>query len=196
MNELRRHIHSNTVDRFTIKQLVGRVAPSLLTPCSAGPQQVGSTEDITSPVLETGDAATTTTSTPSPLALSEGPRTLMPSEAELPNTSPTSCVSPSNCNGHRLALNIAECVEALDVREELLESLLCYLELQGWVELLTVTQDTCTLKCYGGRAQVERLAHKMNTVHAALEWCRTKGRCCMNACFPACAIYCLLLVLD
>ena len=72
-------------------------------------------------------------------------------------------------------MNIAECVEALDVREELLESLLCYMELQGWIELLTVTQDTCTLKCYGGRAQVERLAGKVTTVHAALEWCRTEG---------------------
>ena len=65
----------------------------------------------------------------------------------------------------------------MDVREELLESLLCYLELQGWVELLTVTQDTCTLKCYGGRAQLERLAEKVTTVHAALEWCRANGRC-------------------
>ena len=78
-------------------------------------------------------------------------------------------------NGRRLALNNSECVDALDVREELLESLLCYLELQGWIELLTVTQDTCTLKCYGGRAQVERLAGKVTTVHAALEWCRTEG---------------------
>ena len=68
----------------------------------------------------------------------------------------------------------------MDVREELLESLLCYLELQDWVELLTVTQDTCTLECYGGRAQLERLAEKVTTVHAALEWCNKHSQSLSN----------------
>ena len=193
MNELRRHIHSNTVDRFTIKQLIGRLVQSHLTPCSAGPQEVDTTKGVITRLAD--DDTGTSKTTPCPLPASESPTTqpLPPHEDGLLNSAPTSGTSPSNCcSGHRLALNIAECVEALDVREELLESLLCYLELEGWIELLTVTQDTCSLKCYGGRAQVERLARKMNAVHAALEWCRAEGGC-MNV---ATAIVCAVLVFN
>ena len=174
MNELRRHIHSNSVDRFTIKHLIGRITPSHLMPCSAGLQQVDAshtTAGITTE-LTAGGIATSCSLSESGSSLSQ-PLALH-KDGSLSSV-PTSGTPASSCNGPRLALNIAECVEALDVREELLESLLCYMELQGWIELLTVTQDTCTLKCYGGRAQVERLAGKVTTVHAALEWCRTEG---------------------
>ena len=178
MNELRRHIYSNTVGRFTIKQLIGRLTPPHLTPCSEGNQEVdvkgGTSEEPTADDSGTGSP----TLCPIPARGSVAGQSSLLDEDGSISGAPDSDPLPSNCcHGHRLALNIAECVDALDVREELLESLLCYLELQGWVELLTVTQDTCTLKCYGGRAQLERLAEKVTTVHVALEWCRANGRC-------------------
>ena len=160
MNELHWHIYSNTVDWFTIKQLIGRFTPPHLTPCSAGNQEVDITGDTTEEPTADDSGAGSPTLCHIPARESVAGHSSLLDDDDAPDSGPT----PSNCcHGHRLALNIAECVEALDVWEEPLESLLCYLELQGWVELLTVTQDTCTLKCYGGRAQLERLAEKVTT---------------------------------
>ncbi|KAG9278970.1 ATP-dependent DNA helicase Q4 [Astyanax mexicanus] len=63
------------------------------------------------------------------------------------------------CHTHERAVPMQETVEALDITEEGLETLLCYLELhpQRWVELLHPTLSVCRLVCYGGPQQLRKL---------------------------------------
>lgn len=63
------------------------------------------------------------------------------------------------CHTHERAIPMQETVEALDITEEGLETLLCYLELhpQRWVELLHPTLSVCRLVCYGGPQQLRKL---------------------------------------
>ncbi|XP_072530694.1 ATP-dependent DNA helicase Q4 [Salminus brasiliensis] len=63
------------------------------------------------------------------------------------------------CHTHERAVPMQDTVEALDITEEGLETLLCYLELhpQRWVELLHPTLSVCRLVCYGGPQQLRKL---------------------------------------
>ncbi|KAM8786487.1 ATP-dependent DNA helicase Q4 [Rhynchonycteris naso] len=66
------------------------------------------------------------------------------------------------CPGHERALPVQRTVQALDMPEEVIETLLCYLELhpQRWLELLAPTFTHCRLQCPGGPAQLQALAHR------------------------------------
>jgi hypothetical protein len=66
-------------------------------------------------------------------------------------------------------------VQCLDIKEECVSTLLCYLELQGWLEVLNVVNDSCTLKCYGGARQLRALAQKVPAVAAAAARLRENG---------------------
>ena len=120
--ELYRHIHSNSVDHYTIKKLVERALP------------------ITQP-----------------------------------DPSISKSKHPGNSGGHEVAIPIEQSVQELDVKEECLSTLLCYMELQGWLELRSSVYDTCTLKCYGGARQLRALARKVPAVAAATARLREKG---------------------
>lgn len=63
------------------------------------------------------------------------------------------------CLTHERAIPIQETVEALDIREEGVETLLCYLELhaQRFVELLHPTLSVCKVSCYGGPRQLQKI---------------------------------------
>ncbi|XP_041759672.1 ATP-dependent DNA helicase Q4 [Coregonus clupeaformis] len=63
------------------------------------------------------------------------------------------------CHTHERAIPMQDTVEALDITEEGLETLLCYLELhpQQWVELLHPTLSACKLVCYNGPHQLRKL---------------------------------------
>ena len=80
------------------------------------------------------------------------------------------------CEGHEVSIIIETLVQALDVSEECVSTLLCYLELEGWVEVLSPTLDTCTLKCYGGHRQLRALATKVPAIAAAVARLKEKGQ--------------------
>ncbi|XP_034401343.1 ATP-dependent DNA helicase Q4 [Cyclopterus lumpus] len=63
------------------------------------------------------------------------------------------------CLTHERAIPIQETVEALDITEEGVETLLCYLELhaQRFVELLHPTLSVCKVSCYGGPRQLQKI---------------------------------------
>ncbi|XP_028253374.1 ATP-dependent DNA helicase Q4 [Parambassis ranga] len=63
------------------------------------------------------------------------------------------------CHTHERAIPIQETVEALDITEEGVETLLCYLELhpQSFVELLHPTMSVCKVSCYDGPKQLQRI---------------------------------------
>uniref|UniRef100_A0A7N8XHS8 DNA 3'-5' helicase n=1 Tax=Mastacembelus armatus TaxID=205130 RepID=A0A7N8XHS8_9TELE len=63
------------------------------------------------------------------------------------------------CHTHERAIPIQETVEALDITEEGVETLLCYLELhpQRFVELLHPTLSVCKVSCYDGPRQLQKI---------------------------------------
>ncbi|XP_042121276.1 ATP-dependent DNA helicase Q4 isoform X1 [Peromyscus maniculatus bairdii] len=66
------------------------------------------------------------------------------------------------CPGHKRVLPVQSTVQALDMTEEAIETLLCYLELhpRRWLQLLPCTYAHCHLRCPGGCAQLQALAHR------------------------------------
>ncbi|XP_051015305.1 ATP-dependent DNA helicase Q4 [Acomys russatus] len=66
------------------------------------------------------------------------------------------------CLGHKRALPVQSTVQTLDMTEEAIETLLCYLELhpRHWLELLPCTYAHCRLRCPGGSARLQALAHR------------------------------------
>ncbi|KAB0396236.1 hypothetical protein E2I00_007196 [Balaenoptera physalus] len=60
------------------------------------------------------------------------------------------------------ALPVQPTVQALDMPEEAIETLLCYLELhpQRWLKLLAPTYACCHLRCPGGPTQLQALARR------------------------------------
>jgi len=132
MVELRRHIYSNTVDPYPIKQLVRKAFPK----CQCKEIKLSST------------------ATPSPPQ--DGPQC----SQSCPESQPL--LSRSRwCAGHEVSIPIEATVQALDVKEECLSTLLCYLEFESWVEVMNSVNDTCTLKCYGGLRQLRALARSL-----------------------------------
>ncbi|KAK5854998.1 hypothetical protein PBY51_005140 [Eleginops maclovinus] len=63
------------------------------------------------------------------------------------------------CHTHERAIPMEATVEALDITEEGVETLLCYLELhpQRFVELLHPTLSVCKIGCYSGPKQLQKL---------------------------------------
>lgn len=82
-----------------------------------------------------------------------------------------------SCPGHEVAIPIEPLVQSLDTREETLSTLLCYLQLAGWLEVLSPLNDSCIIKCYGGAGQLRALSRKLPPVSIAMAQQREKGWC-------------------
>lgn len=74
------------------------------------------------------------------------------------------------CGGHSVAMVTDVVVQELDLREESIATLLCYLELHPcrWLEVLQPVKSTCTVKFYGGYAQLREVARKIPPIAAAV----------------------------
>lgn len=137
LQELRRHVHANGADFLAIKKLVQRLFP----PCSCTPQSPGQ-EGRSSGVRPTTEAP--------------------PQEAKQHSGHSAAPVQEQACPGHARALPIQQTVQALDMPEEAIETLICYLELhpRHWLELLPASYTRCHLRCPRGPTQLQALAHK------------------------------------
>ncbi|XP_074841678.1 ATP-dependent DNA helicase Q4 [Carettochelys insculpta] len=153
LNELRRHIYADTVDFFTIKKLVQKVFPRCKCVELHRKQQ----------------------------DLSRGGEV---SDAELVGASEEQAPWADGvrehqrvCYKHERAIPVQQTVESLDVREEGIETLLCYLELhpRHWVELLHPTFSTCRVVCYGGPQQLRAAAKSCPPVAVCLARERLAG---------------------
>ena len=80
-----------------------------------------------------------------------------------------------HCLGHERALPVDYIVQTLDVSEEGITTLLCYMELQSWLEVLSPVSDTCVLKCYGGSRQSSALSKKVPAIASALAQIKKKN---------------------
>uniref|UniRef100_A0AAX7SSP3 DNA 3'-5' helicase n=1 Tax=Astatotilapia calliptera TaxID=8154 RepID=A0AAX7SSP3_ASTCA len=130
LHELRRHIYADTVDYYTVKRLVQKVFPACkCKQIHQKQQELFKTED-------------------------QRDNRERDQEEER-------CDWPRErvCHTHERAIPIQETIEALDITEEGVETLLCYLELhpQRFVELLHPTLSVCKVSCYDGLRQLQKI---------------------------------------
>ena len=77
--------------------------------------------------------------------------------------------SQRNCSGHEVDLRIEEMEQVMDIYGRSVATLLCYLELDGRLEIKNVINDTCTLYYHGGQSQLEVLKQNYPAVAKAAE---------------------------
>ncbi|XP_060798588.1 ATP-dependent DNA helicase Q4 isoform X2 [Neoarius graeffei] len=82
------------------------------------------------------------------------------------------------CHTHERTIPMQDTVDELDITEEGLETLLCYLELhpQRWVELMHPTLSMCRLVCYGGPRELRKLTKVCAPVAVVLARKRLAGK--------------------
>ncbi|XP_061162436.1 ATP-dependent DNA helicase Q4-like isoform X2 [Saccostrea echinata] len=82
------------------------------------------------------------------------------------------------CHGHERAVIIDTLVTNMDVKEEGILTLLCYLELHPlrWVENLVNVYATCKVQCYGGPAQLQAISKKCPPVAVAIAKAKKGGK--------------------
>ncbi|XP_030333854.1 ATP-dependent DNA helicase Q4 isoform X2 [Strigops habroptila] len=156
LHELRRHIYGDSVDFVTVKKLVQKVfVPCKCLELHQKHQEV--TKDV-----EVEDAEMVE---------------LLEEEVQ-EEEKKTRQSRPRVCYKHERAIPIQPTVEALDLREEAIETLLCYLELhpRRWLELLPPTYSSCRLQCYGGPRQLRDVARSSPPVAVFLARERLEGR--------------------
>uniref|UniRef100_A0A8D3DYQ4 DNA 3'-5' helicase n=1 Tax=Scophthalmus maximus TaxID=52904 RepID=A0A8D3DYQ4_SCOMX len=185
LHELRRHIHADTVDHYTVKRLVQKVFP----PCKCKQihqKQQELIKDIDdSELLEMMDVCDPESKDPA--VKDEGASgsvkhqdvevkaagDWLKDDKEESSDWPTERV----CHTHERAIPIQQTVEALDITEEGVETMLCYLELhpQRFVELLHPTMSVCKVSCYDGPRQLQKITKICPPVAVVLARMRMAG---------------------
>ncbi|KAK3610308.1 hypothetical protein CHS0354_029774 [Potamilus streckersoni] len=162
--ELRRHIFANTVDYKTLKKLVQKVFPScrcleVHEKYSEAVKESDSENDVQTRISI--------------------PRETNMSVADDKNQELRRDENKGRiCPGHERALAIEETVMELDVKEEGIATLLCYLELhdEKWVENQSNVYASCKIQCYGGPSQLQAVAKKCPPVAVAIATAKREGK--------------------
>ncbi|XP_055655252.1 ATP-dependent DNA helicase Q4 isoform X2 [Falco peregrinus] len=156
LHELRRHIYGDTVDFFTVKKLVQKV----FSPCKCLELHQKHQD-----VIRDGE-------------VKDAKMAELLEEMVEEDSSVTRQSRQRVCYKHERAIPIQQTVESLDIREEGIETLLCYLELhpQRWLELLPPTYSFCRLQCYGGPQQLRATARRSPPVAVFMARERLAGR--------------------
>ena len=68
-------------------------------------------------------------------------------------------------------------MEKLDIKEDCTFTLLCYLELEGWLEITNAIYDTCTIKWGDDPKRLKVLEKEFSIVAAAAAKLRENGIC-------------------
>eukprot|EP00076_Gallus_gallus_P038361 XP_025003899.1 ATP-dependent DNA helicase Q4 isoform X4 [Gallus gallus] len=172
--ELRRHIFADSVDFFTIKKLVQAVFP----PCKC--RELHRRRRALTAGMEVSDKEMAAIGMDGDGVTSEGGDDIMKSEGDSDGVTSDEdddiMASEGGgerqrvCYKHERAIPIESTVQDLDLREEAIETLLCYLELhpRRWVELLPHTYAVCTVHCYGGPRQLRAAARSCPPLAVAL----------------------------
>ncbi|GAB1610974.1 ATP-dependent DNA helicase Q4 [Argonauta hians] len=162
LGELKKHIYANSVSRYVVKKFVQKI----LKRCRCLEIHRKCSEN-SAKREEQGDG--------------DGDENEIADNGDLPNC-PDSflCFSPEKriCKGHEMAVSIEPLVQALDMKEENIATLLCYLELsfQGLVRMLPLTYADCKINCYGGPAQLQAVAKKCPPVAVAIAKQKLTGK--------------------
>ena len=86
--------------------------------------------------------------------------------------------SSQSCSGHEMSVIIQQTCLSLDLTEETLLTLLCYLELhpKKLLHCFPQSYSTCSITCYRGARQLKQFASTVPAVAAAFLLCREKGQ--------------------
>lgn len=119
LNELRRHIFANSVDRHVIRKLLQKV----FIPCACKQREKSNSE-------------------------------------EKVNMSIDEAVRERVCKGHEVCFSIEQTVQALDIPQENIATLLCYLELheERYIKLLGNAYTMCKIISYSGLKYLKQSA--------------------------------------
>ncbi|XP_044263176.1 ATP-dependent DNA helicase Q4 [Tribolium madens] len=87
------------------------------------------------------------------------------------------CSCKGTCPKHEVAFSIEETVRALDIPEENISTLLCYLELHAkkYIELLSPAYTVCKVISYGGALQIRKAAKECPPLAMALALQKNKN---------------------
>ncbi|XP_046388229.1 ATP-dependent DNA helicase Q4 [Ischnura elegans] len=146
LHELRRHIHSDSIDRHTIRKLLQKV----FVPCTC----VSSVQNTKSKgEMDDGNGV----------------------ESEV--SSGCSASEKITCPGHEVAIPVDETINALDIPEENIATLLCYLELhpKRWIKVLNRVYTKCKVQCYQGPKQLKEAARKCPALAMAIAFDLERG---------------------
>lgn len=80
------------------------------------------------------------------------------------------CSCKSLCPKHEVAFSIQDTVQALDLPEEIISTLLCYLELHGkrFIKVLNPVYVNCKVISYGGSLEIRKAAKNCPPLAMAL----------------------------
>ncbi|XP_022082342.1 ATP-dependent DNA helicase Q4-like [Acanthaster planci] len=179
--ELRRHTYANTVDHYCIKKLISKLFPPCKCQQARRLYQMSDKDGDTSNniALSCGEAVEDReiTDEQAMAAMEEYENSLPDSETQ-PCRSSRQPFGKRLCRGHLVAVPIDATVQELDIKEEGISTLLCYLELhpQCWLVTLPPTYATCTIQCYGGPAQLQQIAKACPPVAVAIAKSKQRGK--------------------
>lgn len=132
LNELRRHIFGDSVDRHTIRKLLQRVfVPCKCNKSAAKPSSTAESSDNKHEDDEKNSAS-----------------------------DPVNDEDPKTCMGHEVAFSVEETVAALDLPEENITTLLCYLELhdRNLIQVMPRAYTHCKVQSYKGMRHIRAVA--------------------------------------
>jgi ATP-dependent DNA helicase Q4 len=71
-----------------------------------------------------------------------------------------------NCSGHEVAFSVDEAVKALDIPQENISTLLCYLELhhRQWIKVMPLVYTMCKVLSYKGPRALKTAAKLVSTI--------------------------------
>ncbi|XP_045192519.2 ATP-dependent DNA helicase Q4-like isoform X3 [Mercenaria mercenaria] len=191
--ELRRHTYANTVDYRTLKKLVQKVLP----PCRCRDVHERHAQAKLEAEMFDDDFDMDTLDEPSKpdteatmeIDGQSGQNTSVNNSGSsesgpgLETSEKNATEKARLCPGHERALPIQETVMDLDVKEEGISTLLCYLELHSsqWLENMSNVYASCKVQCYGGPSQLQAIAKKCPPVAVAIASARKDGKNFSNA---------------
>lgn len=151
LNELRRHIYANSVDHHVIRKLLQRVfVPCKCLRMSQLFEGVDFSENIE------GGESTVEVSSNTEEALNEA--------EDRKKRDPVK--NQVHCPGHEVAFSVDETVNALDLPQENISTMLCYLELhhKQWIKVMPPVYTMCRILSYKGPRALKAAAKLVSTV--------------------------------
>ena len=156
LNELRRHIYADSVDRHVIRKLLQRVfVPCKCLRMSQLFEGVDFSENIE------GEESTVEVRSNTEEAFDEV-------EDSRKKRDPVK--NRVNCPGHEVAFSVDDTVNALDLPQENISTMLCYLELQHkqWIKVMPPVYTMCRILSYKGPRALKAAARLVSTVDCQL----------------------------
>lgn len=153
LGELKKHVYANSISRFIVKKFI----QSILKPCRCLEIHARCSENSCEPNENNEDSKKDSNDRDSFLCFNHEKRI---------------------CKGHEVAVSIEPLVQRLDLKEENICTLLCYLELSfpGLLRLLPLTYARCKINCYRGAVQLQGIAKKCSPVAVAIAKQKLEGK--------------------